>query len=312
MEKNNPLVYIVLPVYNWEKYFLEQLMCLYFQNYTNWYLIIVNDWSTDNSETIARDWISHYNLHEKVKILYKDNWWLNSAITRWLEEVKNMCNINKTDSLVCYCDCDDVWTREKLNEQVNYMVNNIDCWLSYHDLAQIDENDILKNSSILKWKYKWDKSFLCISTMGAWMIATEMMFRAKYIDDILPMPLWKEMMQDYWTAMVLAYLWVKIWYIDKVLWYYRVWHSSFMKSWLKKDIKKISDRYINILNYFKIRFPDADLDKIIHYNEDIHYNWVVNKYWFLRRVFLKIFKYPKIFVIELKEFIYEKLQIILK
>ena len=87
----DPLVYIVLCVYNWEKYFLEQLMSLYYQNYTNWYLIIVNDWSSDNSENIARDFISHYNLHDKVMVINKENWWLNSAITVWLKEIKKRC-----------------------------------------------------------------------------------------------------------------------------------------------------------------------------------------------------------------------------
>ena len=84
MKKNlSPLVYIILPIYNWERYFLEQLISIYHQNYKNRYLIIVNDWSTDSSEEIASKFISDYKLKDKVKIIRKENWWLNSAITRW-------------------------------------------------------------------------------------------------------------------------------------------------------------------------------------------------------------------------------------
>jgi hypothetical protein len=41
-----------------------------------------------------------------------------------LEEVKKLCDIHNTDSLVAYCDADDIWTRDKLEVQVNYMVEN--------------------------------------------------------------------------------------------------------------------------------------------------------------------------------------------
>ena len=82
LNNKNPLVYIVMPCYNGEKYLLEQLMSIYYQNYTNRYLIFVNDGSTDNSENILRDWISHYNLHDKVMVINKKNGGVNSAVQR--------------------------------------------------------------------------------------------------------------------------------------------------------------------------------------------------------------------------------------
>jgi hypothetical protein len=51
-----------------------------------------------------------------------------------------MCDIDNTDSLVAYCDSDDIWTREKLSIQVGFMVENPDCSMSFHDLVFIDEN----------------------------------------------------------------------------------------------------------------------------------------------------------------------------
>jgi glycosyltransferase involved in cell wall biosynthesis len=72
-ELNKPLVYIVLPCYNSEKYLLEQLMSIYNQNYQNWFLIFVNDGSTDSSLEIAKKFTKDYNLEEKVKIISQKN-----------------------------------------------------------------------------------------------------------------------------------------------------------------------------------------------------------------------------------------------
>lgn len=306
-ENKNSLIYIVLPVYNWEKYFLEQLMSIYYQSYTNWFLIIINDWSTDNSENIAKKFISDYELKNKVKIIKKENWGLNSAITRWLEEIKKLCNINDDNNLVCYCDCDDAWTRNKLETQINYMRNNPWYWLSYNDLMVVDENWMIKNPSVL-WIHRQNDSFLYIATVGWFVIAT-MMFKAKYIDDILPMPIWKSMAQDYWTALVLSLLNVKILYINKQLWIYRDRPKS-----MSKDVLSSYDLRERRQNYYKFlqeRFPDKDLSYVIKCNQDRMVNRRKNWKPLIYAWIMLLIKYPKVFFLYFKAQLY-KLYMLLK
>lgn len=300
-----PLVYIVLPVYNWQKYFLEQLMSIYYQNYKNWFLVIVNDWSTDHSEEIAKEFVSNYELEHKVKIINKENWWLNSAITRWFEEIKKICDIHTFDDFVCYCDCDDIRTRKKLSLQVEYMIKNPNCGLSYHDLAIIDENWIIKNcSKMKKYKYKEDKNFQIISTMDPHITATSMMFKVSCIEDILPMPLWKDMCQDWWTALILSFLWWKIRYINVPLWYYRTWNmSKFML--LKNKKNALSNRETKLLKFLQSRFPDVDLSNVISYKESICWKNFKNKF---EKNIYTLFNYPKIFFIQLKLFLIEMIK----
>lgn len=313
-----PTVYIILPVYNCEKYFLEQLMSIYYQNYGNRFLIIVNDWSTDSSWKIAEDFVKNYNLGDKVKIVTKENWWVNSAVTVWLEELKKITDVYSDDILVAYCDSDDVWTREKLSVQVDYMVNHPDCDISYHDMVCIDKDWILINSSLHKNWYH-DDSFFYLSTISPHIWSTEMMFwPKKYIDSILPLPAWAWMYQDYRTNLVISLLWWKYGFIDKKLGNYRQWHISLSTpsegfKWRKQSnlidislfIRQISDSdwgnpyLINLQE----RFPDKDLSYEISYCKDM-----VKQKSLLYRYLMIMFKYPKVFILWLKVILYKVLK----
>jgi len=305
----NPLVYIVLPCYNGEKYLLEQLMSIYYQNYTNWYLIFVNDWSTDNSENIIRDWISHYNLHEKVRVINKKNWGVMTAVQRWLEEVKSICDIKNTNSLISYCDADDIWTRDKLKIQVEYMQKHPECDLSYHDMSVTDENGVIKKKYFLKkrWPNREKKWFLYLAIMWNYISSIEMLFKAKYIDKILPMAISIPRIhqaQDYWTALVLLLLEANIQFIDIPLAYYRRWQISLQSSLKNIDIINRNENYMKYLYSLRDRFPEKDISYAIKFNEDFHINWTKKKYSLVHKLFLTLFKYPQIFYIIVKVFLW--------
>ena len=299
--KKNPLVYIILPVYNWEKYFLEQLMSIYHQTFTNRFLIIVNDGSKDSSEDIAKQFIEDYSLYDKVKILKKENWGLNSAIQRWLEEIKKMCDVNKSNSLISYCDCDDIWTKNKLSVQVEYMTQHPECGLLYHNLYLINEHWELLQSSFC-WNYH-NGDFLYITTMWICCVAWTIVFRSKYIDNILPLPTQQWMAQDAWTIFVLSLLKIEIHYLNKNLSYYRkLW--NWLQSSLESKPKSVQN---NIrFNYFlalEKRYPSKDVSYVKKYIYDRFIKWYGKWYSLLRIYLLMLFKYPKIFFLWIKSFI---------
>ena len=308
------MVFIVMSVYNWETYLLEQLMSIYYQNYENRFLIIVNDWSTDSSWKIAENFVKNYNLEDKVRIITKENWWVNSAVTVWLEELKRITDVYSDDILVAYCDSDDVWTREKLSVQVDYMKSHPDCDISYHDMVCIDKDWILINSSLHKNWYH-DDSFPYLSMISPHIWSTEMVFRSKYIDDIMPLPIWHGMYQDYRTNLVVSLLGWKYAFIDEKLGSYRQWHVSLStpsedSSWRKQYhfmdismfIREMSDRDWGnpYLTNLQKRFPDKDLSYEISYCRDmIKYDSLVYRY------FVILFKYPKVFFLWLKVLLYK-------
>ena len=53
-----PLVSVVMNCYNGERYLRDAIDSVYAQTYTNWELIIVDDGSSDSTDTIVRKYLS--------------------------------------------------------------------------------------------------------------------------------------------------------------------------------------------------------------------------------------------------------------
>ncbi len=51
-----PLISIILSTYNWSKYISESIESVLTQTYSNFELIIINDYSIDNVEEIILDY----------------------------------------------------------------------------------------------------------------------------------------------------------------------------------------------------------------------------------------------------------------
>ena len=106
------LVSIIMPNYNGAKYLQETINSVLAQTYTNWELLFVDDCSTDNSLEIVRSY-----QDSRIKILQNDK---NSgaAVSRnyALREAKG--------KWIAFLDSDDLWTPNKLTEQIAYMLKN--------------------------------------------------------------------------------------------------------------------------------------------------------------------------------------------
>ena len=61
----NPLVSILIPIYNVEKYLGKCLDSVFSQTYKNVEYVFVDDCSTDNSETVLMSKLHEYNIKEE-------------------------------------------------------------------------------------------------------------------------------------------------------------------------------------------------------------------------------------------------------
>ena len=55
-----PKVSVIIPAYNRSMYIAEAIDSIVQQTYSDWELIVVDDFSTDNTESIINDFISKY------------------------------------------------------------------------------------------------------------------------------------------------------------------------------------------------------------------------------------------------------------
>jgi teichuronic acid biosynthesis glycosyltransferase TuaG len=107
-----PLVSIITPVYNAEEFLEETILSVLNQTYKNWELILINDCSKDNSYKIIKKYLK---IDKRIKYLKNEK---NSgpAITR-----NNGINISK-GKYIAFLDSDDLWYKDKLKNQINFML----------------------------------------------------------------------------------------------------------------------------------------------------------------------------------------------
>lgn len=107
-----PLVSVIIPVYNCEQYIEEALRSVYQQTYSNIEIIVVDDGSTDRTPEILK------NHSTKIRLFHQENAGSAAARNRALD--------NAFGELIAFIDGDDYWHPEKLSIQVEHLEQNPD------------------------------------------------------------------------------------------------------------------------------------------------------------------------------------------
>ena len=144
---------IITPVYNCEKYIEKTLETVLNQTYKNWELILVDDCSTDSSYQIIKKYI---NMDNRIKY-YKLDKNMGAAFAR------NKALEKSNGRFIAYLDADDLWKKEKLEKQINYMLKN-NYGFTCTSYERVDE-DGTKKSKIVKMPEKVDYDFYLRNTI---------------------------------------------------------------------------------------------------------------------------------------------------
>ncbi len=100
-----PLVTIVMPAFNAEKYIDEAVRSVIAQSHTNWELLIVNDGSTDGTV----DAIAHHT-DPRIRVFHQSNSGIGKARNTALEHARG--------SFMCGLDADDVLPADSLTDRL--------------------------------------------------------------------------------------------------------------------------------------------------------------------------------------------------
>lgn len=108
-EDFNPLVSIVIPVYNGSNYMREAIDSALAQTYPHIEVIVVNDGSIDNTDEIAKSY------GNKIRYFTKENGGVSTAL--------NLAIKNMQGEYFSWLSHDDVYLPEKIESQINILRN---------------------------------------------------------------------------------------------------------------------------------------------------------------------------------------------
>ena len=127
--KKEPLVSIVMLTYNRAHYLKDAVESVLTQTYKNWELIVIDDGSTDETESIITSYSDNRIAYRK----YPENKGL------YVRRQESLSHVN--GQYVAILDSDDVWDSPlKLEQQVLFLEDNLDYAVVGTFITIIDEN----------------------------------------------------------------------------------------------------------------------------------------------------------------------------
>ena len=135
-----PLVSVIMGIYNCENTLKDALMSIQAQTYQNWELIICDDGSEDHSFRIAEEY-QRENPERCILIRNEQNMGLNYALNRCLELAKG--------KYIARMDGDDLSTEERFAKEVEYLESHSDLAIVSSKMQMFDENGVWGEPTII-------------------------------------------------------------------------------------------------------------------------------------------------------------------
>lgn len=268
-ENNLPLVSIVVPCYNHEKYVTETIESIVNQTYKNIELIVIDDGSKDDSVKIIEQLANKYNF----TFIHRPNKGLSATLNEGIRA--------SNGKYFCGCASDDIYMLDKVEKQVNYMEKHPEYAMCYGNIIKFDSIKEEKIKALTASSGDMFDNLLCAKTVipaVTYMIKTDVLKHLGGYDETL----WVEDL-DMWLRISHQY---KIAYMDDYLAYYRRHETNISQQTLKmyqaqKDILekwKYHDTYLTAMTYWKIDWCNRLARK--HKRESLKYLLFSLKYIF--------------------------------
>jgi glycosyltransferase involved in cell wall biosynthesis len=176
----NPLVSVIIPLYNSEKYISETIKSVISQTYKNWEIIIVDDGSTDNSLLIARSFES-----EKIKILSINNGGASRA--------RNYGYACSKGSIIQFLDADDILDEYKIEKQIeiylfhgpDYIYSSLNGIINGNSKYKINSSPLYFDFSISDYFDAYFNHFGLFFQQQTWLASRKLIDKAGLWDKAL-------------------------------------------------------------------------------------------------------------------------------
>jgi len=217
------LVSIVTPSYNSSKYIKQTIQSVLSQTYENWELIVVDDCSTDNSVEIIKEFAVN---NSKIRLL-------EFQINKGAAEARNAAISMAKGEFIAFLDSDDIWKPFKLEQQINFMGNELDFTFTAYEL--IDEFGSKLNQQVdinQVGSFDYEDMLKKKATLGC----STVIVRSSGFSDISMPPL--RTGQDYALWLKLLKTGKKAYVLSEILGQYRILSNSISRNKFKKALRQ--------------------------------------------------------------------------
>lgn len=157
----NPLVSVIIPVYNTEKYLAESIESIFCQTYRPVELIVVDDGSTDGSAAVAQRYIP------RLTYLSQEHSGSSAARNTGLQVAHG--------DFYSFLDADDIWTENKLMLQFAAFQSNTDLDAVFGQVEQfyspeLDEKFHERVHCPHDWKPGYCSSTMLVKRQAFWKV----------------------------------------------------------------------------------------------------------------------------------------------
>ena len=223
MANNNPLVSVIIPAYNHEKYIIDCLKSVINQTYSNIEIIVINDGSTDSTERVIKEFINSTN--NDINFISKRNEGICKTLNKGLNIAKG--------KYISYLASDDMFAPQMIEKQVKFMENNksigLVCTDAYFiDIDKITNKKYTSYKPIIKKCFKkgiQNKDIFEVLLTGNIILALTTLIKKECFEVLGPFDE-NLIFEDYdmWVRITKEY---PIGFIDEPLGYYRIHDLNF-------------------------------------------------------------------------------------
>ncbi|SFD00614.1 glycosyltransferase family 2 protein [Flavobacterium phragmitis] len=256
MSNNNPIVSVLMPVYNGEKYLKEAIDSVLKQTYNDFEFIIINDGSSDQTETI----ILSYNDSRIKYVKNKINLGLIKTLNCGIELARG--------KYIARMDADDIAMLDRFEKQINKFISHSEIQMVNCKCLLLNEkgDKYRKNRTNITVNYQAIKYISIFESMivhPGIMIETSIMKQFKYRDEpntayVEDFELWNRLFANN----------IRCYTIEEPLIFYRINSESITNTKgheQKERIKRITQ---SILKQYDVIIDNKILDLIL---EDFHH-----------------------------------------
>ncbi len=149
-----PIISVVIPMYNVEKYIEKCIQSVVGQTYKNFEIICVDDGCTDNTLKVLASFSD-----PRIQLVQQQNRGLSAARNTGIAVSKGV--------YVALLDADDFWHKEKLSQHINHLNSQPKVGVSYCPSLFVDDQDKpLGIGQFPKLKHISPKDILCRNPVG--------------------------------------------------------------------------------------------------------------------------------------------------